>query len=499
MAQTPWSGYSAQPPPMPAPGHGQAPQQGQHCPTMNPAPRANQGPGNFPQPTPGQQQGQQHYPQHFPQQWQGYPQVQPNPHPHGTVYYPYQPPPQVQPPPTEASSRRKVRRQRQPDSPEEPAPRSNALHNFVVNMQSTVTTLQQQLRQSQEQGNQLRSRLEESNAQNEELRAQQVATCKSRPPSRGRQDPSRSPIKRRLIHSHSPPSRRRRVDSRSPSPRRHRRPSRHAPEDSRTDTTYRRTTLYAVTGGNLPIGAHPQDRTDTAPVIYITRPPQDSTQPQQRTTPAGQAIAIRPSTEPDAEMTDPQPDSLTAETLPPLATRGVAVLRQGLTLEEYQDLDNDNPQRPEADQERTTTSSSSRTTLTELEKQYWYWENWRRAMNAKHTRHTHELAVNLSVAKQTTVEKQLSYAKSQRSNASTNTRRIQRQITQLLTQRRSRQPPQQGADMEVEQSAMASTEQQDDDHAMEVKESPQNAAEQTDTPPPNTPRRREQRSDSSSS
>ena len=205
-------------------------------------------------------------------------------------------------------------------------------------------------------------------------------------------------------------------------------------------------------------------------------------------------------------MTEPQPDFVTAEMLPPSETRARAVLRQHLTLEEYLHLDDNDTERPEADQGRNTTSTSSKAKLTELKKQDWYWEAWRQAMNAKHTRHTHELTGNLSVAQTSTLEKRITYAKTQRSHASTNTRRIQRQITQLLDHRRPRRRPQQDKNMEVDpqqdentevdQPAEASSGQQED-QPMETTESPQNAAEQTDRPA--SPRRREQRSDSSSS
>ena len=365
-------------------------------------------------------------------------------------------------------------------------------------MQSTVTDLQQQLQQAKD----LQNRLDESQAQNEQLRAQQMATCKSRPQSKGRQELSRSPIKRRAIHSHSPPSRRRRLESRSPSARRHRQHSQHDPDRRRDDDTHRKTTLYVVRNlrgtdyqvRNLPIGAHPDDRTDWCPVTYTHRPNDDDEQPQQRTSPAGLAVVNRPPTHPDVDKTEPPTEPGTAETLPPSASRGAAVLKQNLTLEEYLHLDNDDQERPEADNARNATSTSSTAKLTTLKAEYWQWESWRQAMNAKHTRHKHELAGNLSVAQTATLDRQLTYAKTQRSHAATCTRRIQRQISQLLEHRRPRNRPQQDKNMDVDKPAEASTEPQED-QPMDTTESPQNAAEQTDSPP----KRREERSDSSSS
>ena len=251
-------------------------------------------------------------------------------------------------------------------------------------MQSTVTNLQQQLQQSKGQSSDLQHRLDEAKAQNDQLRAQQLASCKSRPKSKGRQEPSRSPIKRRVAHSHSPPIRRRRLESHSPPARRHRQHSKHVPNKSRDDDS-----LYVVRnkGGadyrvpNRPIGAHPEGRTDWCPAIYTKAPGHGEADSQERTAPAGLVSTTRPTSHPYWSLTETAPTS-DAKTLPPSENRGAAVIRENLTLEEYDMLGNENQERPRADKARATAATNTK--IADLQAELDYWESWRQSMNAKY-------------------------------------------------------------------------------------------------------------------
>ena len=363
--------------------------------------------------------------------------------------------------------------------------------------------LQDQLQEARNQGNYYKDRLDETQSQ---LRAQEAAKSKARPPSRGRHETERSPIKRRATQSSSRPTRRRRLESRSSTrdsiPRRPRHSSRR-----RTESTHRKPSLYVVRnrGGadfqvpNLPIGAHPNGRTDWCPVIYTRATDHGEADTQERTAPAGLASTTRPTSHPYWNLTDTDSTS-DAKTLPPSATRGAAVLKEHLTLEEYEKLDNENQERPKADNARATTSTSSKSKLTDLQSEFDHWESWRKAMNAKVRRHTQELTNNLSVAEEATIRRRLQYAKTHRSNAATNTRRIQRLISKIHVDRRPKQPAQkEGTDTEQpigteNMDADKPDEACNEDQPPDSTESPQNAAEQTDSPP----QRREDRSDSSS-